>query len=62
MKFAMKQYILNQIICKAKLFTVLGSQYIGNLELFGLTNILVSTLCTMNSILCGDIKNGRSKI
>ena len=34
MKFAMKQYILNQIICKAKLFTVLGSQYIGNLELF----------------------------
>ena len=34
MKFAMKQYILNQIIFKAKLFTVLGSQYIGNLELF----------------------------
>ena len=45
-----------------KWFTILESQFIGNLELFGLKQILVSTLNIMGGILGGDIISERSKI
>ena len=42
--------------------TILGGQFIGNLELFWTNQFLVSTLNLMGGILCGGIMSERSKI
>ena len=53
------QYIFNQNIYRTKWFTILESQFIGNLELF--QNKTISSFY-IKCILCSDIMSERSKI
>ena len=56
--YIQSKYIQNQVVY----YSILESQFISNLELFWTTKILVSTLHTMDAILCGDLKTEWSKI
>ena len=56
------QYVFNQNMYRTKWFTILEIQFIGNLELFWIKKILVSTINTMGGTLCGGIISERSKI
>ena len=58
MVYIQSEYIQNQVFY----YSILESQFIDNLKLFWTKKIIVSALCTIDGILCGDLKIERSKI
>ena len=54
-------YIFNQNIYRAKWFTFMESEIIGNVELFALKKFLFSTLSCIGGMLFVNITSERSK-